>query len=235
MPGATIMTRLAALSASLAMLLTTASVATAAGGAHVVDDAGVETPGACHLETWVAQHGGGGTDLHLAPACTSKTLPRVELGAAIQRSWGGGVDTDTLAGPTLKINISPLETGVGLGIIANAVWSTQTARLDTASLVVPVSLRISPHLRTNLNVGWLHTPYSEKSDHVFLGAQIEADVLENLMVMAETFTHGEGRIGGQLGLRWSPVPGAVEVDLLSGWRAEEGSPWTVTIGLTVRR
>lgn len=204
----------------------------AAGGAHVVDDANVETPGACHLETWLSRYGNGSL-LNLSPACTSRALPQVELGAALQRTWGS--EFGTVVGPTLKIKLRSPETGLGFGMIANAAWSTQTAKLDVTSLIVPVSLRISRHLRANINAGWLHALFSDRPDRVFLGAQIEADIADGLMVMGEAFTRGEGRVGGRIGLRWSPVPEAVNIDLLTGWRTEGRSPWAVTIGVTVRR
>lgn len=219
--------------AAFAVLQVAASSAIAAGGAHIVDDAGVETPGSCHLETWLSRHGSGSGSFNLAPACTLNALPQVEFGAAVERTWHSG--TDTIAGPALKINLRPLDSGLGLGLVGRAAWSLPAAEFDSVSLIAPVSLRLSEQLRANFNVGWVHTPDSDQADRAFIGAQIEADLTDSLMAMGEVFTQGEGHIGGQLGLRWSPVPGTISLDLLTGWSTETASPWTVTIGMTIRR
>jgi hypothetical protein len=55
-----------------------------AGGAHLIDDPGVETPGTCHLETWITGYGGGRGLVNLSPGCTREALPRLELGGAVQ-------------------------------------------------------------------------------------------------------------------------------------------------------
>jgi hypothetical protein len=64
-----------------------ASPAKAAGGAHVIDDATVETPGTCHLESWVTLYNGDRGLLNPSPACTRKAWPNLEIGASIQHTW----------------------------------------------------------------------------------------------------------------------------------------------------
>lgn len=213
--------------------LATVSSAQAAGGAHIVDDAGVETPGVCHLETWVSRHSTEGGLLNLAPACTFESVPYIEFGAAAQRTWGPGADT-TL-GPALKLNLRPLDTGIGFGVIGTAAWSVGTGQVETASLILPVSFQLHERVRANINVGWHYLRTHPRQNQAFVGAQIEADIARDLSVMAEAFTRDEGRPGAQVGLRWNPNRGNVDVDLLSGWRTDGVTPWTITLGVTIRR
>lgn len=67
----------------LLVVWTTLSVL-AAGGPHIVDDAEVETPGVCHLETWATRYIPGDGYFNLAPACTTLQMPWLEIGAAYQ-------------------------------------------------------------------------------------------------------------------------------------------------------
>lgn len=213
--------------------LATVSSAQAAGGAHIVDDAGVEIPGVCHLETWVSRHNTEGGLVNLAPACTFEPLPYIEFGAAAQRTWGAGADTTI--GPALKLNLRPLDTGIGFGIIGAAAWSVSTGQAETASLILPVSFQLHERVRANINVGWHYLHAEQRQNQAFVGAQIEADITRDLTLMAEAFTRDEGRPGAQVGLRWNPGRGNVDVDLLSGWRTDGLTPWTITLGVTIRR
>lgn len=74
--------RLATGGVSLLLALLAAGPAFAAGGEHVIDDAAVETPGTCHLESWVTLSSGGGL-VNSAPACTRKAWPNLELGGFV--------------------------------------------------------------------------------------------------------------------------------------------------------
>ncbi len=145
-----------------------AAPARAAGGAHVVDDAGVETPGVCHLESWVSRHNRHGGVATLAPACTFEALPRMEFGGFIERKWGE--DAETSFGPALKLNLIPLETRFGLGVIGLAAWSTGSRQIDAASVIVPISLQLNERVRANLNAGWLYARGDAQQNQAFFGA-----------------------------------------------------------------
>ncbi|WP_205041993.1 hypothetical protein [Rhodoligotrophos defluvii] len=213
--------------------LMTISSAQAAGGAHVIDDAGVETPGVCHLETWVSRHNAQSGLAALALACTFEAWPRMEFGGSIGRAWGEGADTSF--GPALKLNLIPLETGLGLGVISSAAWSAGSGQIDAASVIVPVSLQLHERVRANFNAGWLYARSDARQNQAFIGAQIETDIANGWMLMGEVFTHDIGQPGAQFGLRWSPGQGSVDLDILSGWRTDGATPWTVTLGVTIRR
>src|SRR5215470_7747020 len=125
--------------------------ATAAGGAHIVDDSETEAPGGCHLETWVSRFVPGDGYANASPACTTMRLPRLELGAAYQHYWDQVIGAP-LFGPPLKINFQHFDNfkktiGVGLGL--NAGVNLSTGNLGYASLPVLVTVPINEKVRLN--------------------------------------------------------------------------------------
>ena len=103
----------------LLLALSTWSDARAAGGAHIVDDSEVETPGHCHVELWVTRFVPGNGYANAAPACTPKQIPFLEVGLAHQDHWSEENNAPIL-GPTVKVNLRPQDTGLGLGITASS-------------------------------------------------------------------------------------------------------------------
>lgn len=210
-----------------------ASPALAAGGAHVVDDAGVETPGTCHLEAWITQYGPDLGLVNLAPACTRRAWPRLEIGGAIQYP-PDGLD-ETTVGPALKFLLRPEESGFGLSLIGGGNLNLRSGRLETASLVLPVTAPAGDRLRFNFNAGWLYSRAGVKRYQLFYGAQVEAGLARDVKLMAEGFDRDDGKPGWQAGLRWNPHSAEVDLDLLVGERVDGSSPRAVTVGLTLRR
>ncbi len=198
----------------------------------MVDDATVETPGVCHLESWVTRYDGERGLLNASPACTPITLPRLEIGAAITHFWD--TTDDTHVGPALKLNLLPVETGLGIGLIGTAGWSARYGTLHTASAIIPATVDISERVRVNLNVGWLYGLVSERRHTFFGGAQVEVEIVPDLALMAEMFGRGFGHAGGQIGVRWNPDGGPFDLDLLAGRWIDGVSPDAVTLGLTLR-
>lgn len=204
----------------------------ASGNEHVVDDAAVETPGRCHLETWLSSGGPRQGLVNLAPACTRAAWPDLELGGAIQHGWADGHD-DTLIGPAAKWVFQREETGLGLGLIGAAAWSPGTGRLETASLIVPATFNPTDRLRINLNAGWTYSRLGH-GDAAFWGVQAEVRLSETVGLMVERFGHDRGLPGGQAGLRWTPAGGDLDLDLIAGRYVDGVTPTTVTLGLTRR-
>lgn len=215
--------------------LLVASVAWASGNEHVVDDAAVETPGVCHLEAWTTRFSPRQGLVNLSPACTRKAWPRLELGAGIQHAWASDGTADTLVGPAMKLNLLPEERGLGLGLAGSAAYSTRAGRLETASLLVPVTIPIDQRLRINLNAGWSYSRAADRRKAAFYGVQSEISLTRDLTLMAETFRRDGGRSGGQVGLRWNPGGGRLDLDLVAGRRVDGESPRAVSLGLTMRR
>ncbi|MHB2266884.1 hypothetical protein [Pannonibacter phragmitetus] len=216
----------------IAVLLLVAPPARADGGAHVVDSANPETPGVCHLESWVTHYGQGRGLLNSSPACTPLALPNVEIGGAIQHLWDRA--DETTIGPAVKVNLRPTDTGLGIGLIVGGAVGLRSGRVETGSLVVPFSIPIGDRILVNLNAGWTYAYAREHRQQAFFGAQINAQVRPDLTAMVEIFGHERERLGRQVGLRWNPGGGRYDVDLLAGHRVDGTSAQAITLGLTVR-
>ena len=176
--------------------------ASAAGGAHIVDDSEVETPGVCHLETWVTRFVPGDGYLNVAPA--SERMPFLEVGAALQHYWDQTVNTE-LFGPAMKINFRPETTGVGIGLGLNAGMDLRSGELGLASLTMLVTVPINPKVKINLNAGWSYLQ-GDVPDAFFWGGQVEAKVAWDISLMLEVFGRApNGLMGTQMGLRYTPT------------------------------
>ncbi|PKP87374.1 MAG: hypothetical protein CVT78_09680 [Alphaproteobacteria bacterium HGW-Alphaproteobacteria-17] len=222
--------------ALIACALASPQPVSAAGGAHGVDDAAVETPGDCHLESWFSDFGRGETLLNLSPACTAKSLPMLEIGGAIQRVGAPG-DRHWLAGPALKWTIrdggsAPGERA-GIALAGSALVDFRSGRVDSAALLVPVTLAPVRDVAINLNVG---AGYSRgEGGHALYGAQIDYVVTDKIALMAEVFGRPDAAAGWQGGLRRTGDRGRVDIDLLAGRQPGSGNDIAVTLGFTIRR
>lgn len=213
--------------------LLAAGPAFASGGEHVVDDAAVETPGTCHLESWVTLSSGGGGLANSAPACTRKAWPNFELGGFVTHSWTGGTH-DTLIGLSPKLMLRSEDRGIGIGVATSVGYGIERGRFETASVIVPVTIPAGERLRFNLNAGWQWTRAGHRHD-LFVGAQAEIALKKNLNVMVESFTRDQGMVGGQAGLRWTVAGGAVDLDLIGGRYVDGATRRALTFGVTIRR
>lgn len=220
-----------AFGAGLVLLPMTAN---AAGGAHVVDDAAVETPGTCHVESWMTRHGDGGGRMVVAPACTREAWPALEIGAVIQHDRDGA--TATAIGPAFKFNLRSAERGVGVALATSASISLDHGTLDGMGVTIPVSFTAGRRLAFNLNAGWTHARGAGRHhDTLFLGAQAELQLAPDVGVMVEAYGHDHGTVGGQMGVRWTPRGGSVDVDLIAGRLVDGVGRNAVTLGVTIRR
>lgn len=202
-----------------------------AGGAHVVDDSAVEDPGTCHFENWLSllRHGAG--LFNISPACTPRALPRLELGGAVTHSWSR-TDGATLVGLTTKFNLRPEEKELGVALSGSLGLSADHGRLESASLIVPFTIPAGDRLRFNLDTGW---QWLRGQTHaLFIGAQTEIAATRDLSLMVEGFARTINKPGGQVGLRWTPHQGKVDLDLIAGRHVDGVGANQVTLGLTVR-
>lgn len=213
--------------------------AQAGGGAHVVDDDAVLDPGVCHAETWLTLFDDPGAPLGgrglatVAPACTLKSLPGLELALAAQylRDGGGAL---TLA-PAAKLNLRPAADGWGLAVSAAATLDAGSGRVESVALIAPVTVPVTPRLTVHGNLGWIATPRGDDRHALFWGAQAEYALAPDLVLMGEVFGQDRGPAGGQAGLRWVTDRGRIDVDLLAGHRIDGARASSVTLGVTVRR
>ena len=213
-------------------LIATPLPAVAAGGAHGVDDAGVETPGACHLESWVSDLGGGERLLDLSPACTPGALPTVEIGGAVQQVGAPG-DRRWLAGPAVKWTLYEGGRGPAVGLAGSALIDLRSGHIDSAAFMVPVTVRPSETLAVSLNAGVGHA--RGDGAHLLYGAQVEVAAAKGIALMAEVFGRPDERPALQGGLRWTFNRDSMDIDLLAGRQAGSKGEASLTLGFTIRR
>lgn len=139
-----------------------------------------------------------------------------------------------MVGPAFKLNLRSVEKGLDVGVGATGGWSLHTGRLETASAVAPLALQLSEHLRVNLNGGWLYSRLGNHRHMAFVGAQVERQLTSKLSLMVEAFNRDRGRAGGQIGLRWTPGEGTVDLDIMAGHRLDGVGRSAITLGLTLR-
>jgi len=216
----------------LLLALSTWSAARAAGGAHIVDDSEVETPGTCHVELWVTRFVPGNGYANAAPACTSKRIPFLEVGLAYQDYWSEENNAPIL-GPTVKVNLRPQDSGLGLAIEANSGVNILTGDLNFASVFAVMSIPIREKYRVNLNAGWNYLQ-GDMPDAFFYGAQIEAEIGRDVTFMVEGFGRAPGIGGIQAGVRYNPKGGPLDFDLLAARFLGADQPFFFTVGVTVR-
>jgi hypothetical protein len=209
-----------------------ASPALAAGGAHVVDDAAVEAAGTCHLESWLTFASGHSGQANLGPGCTPRALPNLELDGYVLHSWTRDV-SDTEIGLAPKLVLRSERRGLGIGVEASLGYGVERHRLTSASVIVPLTIPVSSWLRANFNLGWQWSGITHHHD-LFLGGQAEIALSKQLNLMGEAFTLDRGKPGEQLGLRWTPGKGRIDLDLIGGHYVDGIARNAITLGLTVR-
>lgn len=224
--------RWGALPAGLALsTLASAAPALGAGGARVVDDAAVETPGVCNTESWLTGSSGGNWLFQLAPACTLRAVPMLEVGGALTHSWARG-SSDTVLGAAAKVNlVDETQRGWGVAISAGIGWSVDRGEADSATINVPLTVPVGS-VRLNVNASWL---WSRADGHgAFVGVQADWTVRPDVDLVAEVFTRDTGRAGGQIGVRWTPGGGNLDFDLIAGRYIDGVTPTSITAGVIVR-
>lgn len=220
------------LTAPIGLLLCVVPPVFASGGEHLVDDATVEEPGTCHLETWITFHDHGSELVNLSPACTPEALPNLEIAGNFQHGSDGALGT---VGPALKFNLRKVERGIGLAALASGAWSLDSGALEAASLIIPVTLPVGDRLRFNLNGGWAYARTSTRRHAAFYGAQAEVLIGHDLGLMVETFRRAREPMGAQAGLRWSPAGSRLDFDIIVGRRIDGATPRSLSLGFTLRR
>ncbi|MGQ0661419.1 MAG: hypothetical protein ACT4N3_11205 [Sphingosinicella sp.] len=212
-------------------VLAGASEALAAGGPRVVDDAAVETPGVCHVETWFIGSTGANRLYQFAPACTPRALPMLELGGSITQTWAPGTD-DTVLGVAAKVNlVDETQRGWGVAVSGGIGLSVDSGEVDNANINVPLTIPVGP-VRVNVNASWL---WSRAEGHrAFVGVQADWTIRPDLDVMVEAFTRDTGRAGAQIGVRWTPGGGNMDFDLIAGRYIDGVTPTSLTAGVIVR-
>jgi hypothetical protein len=154
------------------------------------------------------------------------------LGGFVAHGWAGGTH-DTLIGLAPKLVLRSEDRGIGIGIAASTGFGIARGRIETASVIVPVTIPAGRKLRFNLNAGWQWRRADDRHD-LFVGAQAEIALKQNLGLMVEVFTRDKDKAGAQAGLRWTIAKGQADIDLLAGRYLDGVTPTSLTLGVTLR-
>jgi hypothetical protein len=212
----------------------------AAGGAFAVDDANVDEPGNCKVESWVSLAGNQDLVAVSTPACVVKFFRPVEIGlqaarARVDGEWG------TSLTPKAKMNILPADTGkFGLAVSGGSTFDLVTGENTGSFFNVPVTYTFSETFKINANGGWLYDAVNAQN-FVTYGGGFEWVPFKPITLIAEVFgiagqktdprTITDPRF--QAGIRVTPID-TIDVDVIYGRNiGGENANW-VTLGLNVR-
>jgi hypothetical protein len=224
---------------TLVVLSCAISHAKAAGSAYSVDTAEVGEPGNCKVESWLSWADNRDFIASLTPACVVDFGHPIDLSAQVSRSRADG-EWGTSVSPKLKANIVPTAIGrFGLAVSATATIDTISREAVAFMVTIPATLRLSDHVRINLNAGWMLDRVL--NEHFFTyGAGFDWIVHGPWIVTGEVFGQtGRSSLGSivkprwQTGLRFRPVD-AFSVDLIYGRNITgENANW-LTLAATMR-
>lgn len=227
------------LALALLLLPSATSRVEAAGSAYAVDAADVGEPGACKVESWLSWADNHDFIAALTPACVVDFGRPVDVSAQLSRSRADGEWTTTVS-PKLKTNILPTAIGrFGFSFSATATVDTIWREATAFNATIPATLRLSDHVRINLNAGWMLDRLLDT--HFFTyGAGFDWIVQGPWIVTAEVFGQiGRAEFGNivkprwQAGLRYRPVD-AFSLDLIYGRNITgENANW-LTLAATAR-
>jgi hypothetical protein len=199
----------------------------------VVDDAGVDDPGTCKVESW--GQGSSRSDMVgvASPTCSFDIIQPVELNAQLSRfridgEWG------TLLTSKAKTRLHESGNASAAVSVATA-FDLLTGGAAAAALNVPFTYEIDKQWKINVNAGWLWNIVGR--EHAFLwGAGLEYAVTDAFKLIGEVFgvVGADAQIAGmQAGLRFTPIP-ALDFDFIYGHNLfGEGAHW-FTFGINVR-
>jgi hypothetical protein len=135
-------------------VLLASSATRAAGGAFAVDDAAVDDPGNCKVESWVSSASNKDFAAAATPACVVKLFFPTEVGLQFARTRAGG-EWSTSVTPKAKMMINEPKVGnFGLAISAGATYDAATGQNTGSFVNVPVTYMFSEAFKINVNGGW---------------------------------------------------------------------------------
>lgn len=230
---------IAALLSGAAATVLFAGQAKASGTAFAVETAEVSAAGSCKIESWVSAASNQDFFGVVTPACVVDLFRPVELSAQINRSRADG-EWATAVSPKVKTNVVPTAIGsFGWALAASATFDLATHENTAVFVVAPATLRLSEHVRINLNLGWL---WDRTVDRHYLSHGIGVDwrVTDIVTLTGEIFGQaGSSDIPGvtrprfQAGLRLRPIE-TFSVDFIYGRNiAGENANW-LTVAMTIR-
>jgi hypothetical protein len=230
-----------ALLACLTTALMWAGHARAAGGAFVVDDAGVDEPFACKVESWGSLGSNTASVAVTSPACVLPLFRPTEIGFSVARTRNQDGDWGTGLVVKPKINLLPVETGkVGFAVSGGPTFDLLTGDFTGAFFNVPITYTVSDRFKINVNAGWIYDRESDRHSANY-GAGVEWIPAKPFTIIAEVFgvltPRPDARTGTdprfQVGIRTTPID-TMDFDVIYGRNIfGENANW-ITVGWNVR-
>jgi hypothetical protein len=208
----------------------------AAGGAFATEDADVEEPGSCKVESWTSFADNRDFIGVVAPACVVNLGRPVELGAqgAHFRSAGAWGTTFGFKG---KLNLNPVDPGkLGLGLISGFTYDVTGRAVNNVFVILPVTWQVHEQVRININ-GGLQADPGAGTQAALWGVGFEWKFVKPLTLIGEVFGIAGGdesaKPRAQIGLRMTPRE-SFDIDVIYGRNITgENANW-ITVGLNVR-
>ena len=233
----------AALAALFLVVPWAADRAFASDGAFAVEDAEVDQPGACKVESWLSFADTRDRIGAVRGGCVFNLGRPVELNSLVQRSRSGSV-WGTEFTFEVKTNILPVEAGrIGLAIQGGLSFDLLTGNSSGGFVTLPATYEFNDRFKINANLGWR---YEHAPDLHWLtwGAGFVWKFAESkpLTLIGEVFGQSGHRIPGepaqndpraQLGLRYTPIE-TVDFDVIYGRNINGENAHWITVGLNVR-
>lgn len=203
----------------------------------VVDDASIEAPGSCQLESWT-QRTAGQVEYWAVPACNfGGAWQSWELSAGLGHVKPDGPDGAYRSGVVqAKTVFRPLQTnGWGIGLTVANQFRQGAGVAGDLSVLVPASLsRFDDRLLIHANLGWLRAHDDHRAD-LFWAGGAEWAVRPRLTLTLEAYGSARGHALAQAGMRVTLVPDRLALDAGIGHRIGGGGTGDryATVGLTM--
>ena len=200
----------------------------------MTDDARLTTEGSCQLESWARQYSGR-SEFWALPACNPWGSLEITAGVGQFRADGQPHSHDqVLQAKTLFRPLQPNDWGWGLALgrvaRSSGLPGQQTPGSHYAYLPLSVSTR-DDRLVFHANLGWSRERQTGRETRTW-GAGLEYWTHARWMLIAESYGDDRQQPFIQSGLRFSVVPGLLQVD--ATWGTQPGvagrSRWT-SLGL----
>ncbi|MEJ5992033.1 hypothetical protein WG902_18675 [Ramlibacter sp. PS3R-8] len=207
-----------------ALVLLSAGSASAAGGHHAVDDAGILGPGECEQESWYSRAQGGGQLVHAGAGCR---VGPIELAAAGDLARSGG--RSETAWTVQAKWATEVADGVSIGLaVQPALLPQQSPRFAGTTLAALATWKPRDDLAFHLNIG--RDFVNQGPDGPRNGIAAEWAPVARWWLLAERYIEGRTHFV-RAGARW--VAGSNwSLDFSHAHRLSGPIPSRWTLGLT---
>ena len=203
-----------------------------AAGAFMVDDAGVDEPGECKVESWTAFASNRDFIGVVAPACGVNLGRPVEITVPVGRVRFDRVwSTDLVLEAKTPIIPFGEDSKFEVALVGGVGFNLTQSKTAAAFVNMPISFQVSEALRVNVNVGFIRDLEDTRTLTTW-GAGADFSLTKKITLIGEVFGFNS-ETGAQAGIRYTPHE-KIDFDLIYGRNlAGERADW-VTFGVNLR-